>query len=143
MEKSKIKKRTILAAITIAIAAIVIMATLMIATQTPEVHASLPEWRGKQWEPKRGWVNLYNFTVLATANPLMPVWVTVETNGRIIDFTPLNLPFDKLGNETITIGPIWPSGRHEILIVVDIPADVDLHYNITVRTPFLSVMVGI
>ena len=130
---------------TVAIIIVVSVITLIIASavQTPKVDASPPELLGKMWHPERGWLNLYNFTITVTAGPLIPVWVTVKTNGRIIDFIPLNLPFDQLGNETVTLGPIWPSGHHEIAIVVDISVADELHYNTTARTPFSSVEVGI
>ena len=135
----KISRRR--AAAIISIVAIVIAVIVSLALQ-PNVYADPPKWRGKQWEDMRGWVNLYNITITVTASPLSPLWVTIETNGKIIDFEPVNLPFDELGNKTTTIGPIWPSGRLEILIGIDIPVDVELHYNITVCTPLLSVGVG-
>lgn len=125
----------------IAIAA-VIFVRVVVAERSPEVGVVSTLLQ------KRGETNLYDFTIRIAASPMTYVWLSIETNGRIIEAQPnIVSAVSGLGTKTIArvISPsifgMFESVRHlELTITAEV--DGELHYNITVNTFFGSKEVG-
>jgi len=126
------QKRKKVALVIATILMLIIVTTLLAfaTARVPEVYAD------SRLELKKEGISLYKISIRATVSWLTPATIEVQTNGRVIDVTPVSRGCSRLGKNSVTI-KVPPTFFHsvrrlEISVMVDLVGEA--HCNITVST---------